>query len=170
MPGSDYRFDATAAAVVRVMFRGRKPLVLDVGAGAGKGATVFGPPLSREVHGLEIFRKYIDEFDLRTKYAEVFCGNIMDWSPCQLSKYDLLVAGDVLEHLTIDDARKLIRNCQLSGCSMIVQVPFLYEQGPENGNEYERHIQPDLTRDLMAVRYPMLFEVLADPRLGLYIL
>ena len=46
---------------------------------------------------------------------------------------------------------------------MIVAVPFRYEQGALYGNPYEVHVQPDLTPEIFADRYPG-FEVLLRAR------
>lgn len=171
MPYSDTRFDNIAQGVFRVLFRylPRKPRTLDVGPGAGKGAKLFGEGCDY-IDAVEVWRKNIFEFDLQTKYREVLCQNVMDLSAGQLSGYDLLFLGDMLEHLAVRDAQQLIGRAKAIQARLLVQVPFLYPQGEVDDNPFERHLQADLTRAVMAQRYPTLFEVHADERLGLYIL
>jgi len=37
---------------------------------------------------------------------------------------------------------------------MIIAVPYLYRQGPMYGNQWEAHLQEDLTPELFDARYP----------------
>jgi hypothetical protein len=44
-------------------------------------------------------------FKLNEYYRNVFLGNIMTFD---FSKYDYLIMGDIIEHLKIEDAQKLL--------------------------------------------------------------
>ena len=55
-----------------------------------------------------------------------------------------------------------------SGKLVMVAVPYLYEQGTEFGNVHETHLQPDLTPEVMATRYPMLHLLYGDEQYGYY--
>lgn len=48
---------------------------------------------------------------------------------------------------------------------MVVAVPFLYPQDAFGGNPWEKHLQPDLTAEIFAARYPG-FSVLCDTGLN----
>ncbi len=89
-------------------------------------------------------------------YRKVFVEDIKDFRP---KKYDLVIFGDVIEHLTVEEAQKVISEIRCN--DLIVAVPFLYPQGALYGNPYEVHKQDDLTAEIMAERYPEL-EVLFD--------
>lgn len=68
--------------------------------------------------------------------------------------YDLIIYGDVIEHLTVEDAKALLEYTIPRCRDMIVAVPFLYPQGAIYGNPYEVHQQPDLTPVIFNERYP----------------
>lgn len=95
---------------------------------------------------------------IRTEYREVFNVDICDF---KYGKYDLIIFGDVIEHLTIEQAQSVLKYASTRCHDMIVAVPFLYHQDPIYGNQWERHIQDDLTAELFAERYKG-FKVLHD--------
>ena len=68
--------------------------------------------------------------------------------------YDLIIFGDVLEHMTVEDAQAVVDYARDRCDNMLIAVPFLYEQGAKNGNPYEIHLQADLTPELFNERFP----------------
>ena len=139
--------------------------ILDVGPGAGTYWNV--------VHGLgykmdciEIHKPYIKEFKLKEKYDNVFEGNILDFD---ISKYEVIILGDILEHLKIKDAQSLITKITEKKIKCLVAVPYEMEQGEYEGNKYEEHLQPDLTPEIMLERYPELKLLIGNERYGYYI-
>lgn len=125
--------------------------ILDVGAGWGKYREVL-PASYKAVDACEVWQPYIEEEGLRGRYRHVWGVDVMDLDPHIILGYDLVILGDVLEHLHVGDAQGLVATCQ----TVIVVVPFEYPQGPEEGNPYEEHLQPDLTPAVMSTRYPRL--------------
>lgn len=128
--------------------------ILDVGACDGKWRQLL--PEYDNIDAVEIFEpsaRYIEGM-----YRNVFNVDILDF---KYQHYDLIIFGDVIEHLTIENAQKVLRYAKRRCNDMIVAVPFLYPQGEIYGNPYEVHIQPDLTAEIFAQRYPG-FDVLYD--------
>jgi len=139
--------------------------VLDVGPGAG----VYGELLSGhgyQVDAVEIYSPYIDKFSLREKYDNVYVGDIRTFD---ISDYDFIILGDVLEHLTVEDATKLVDYITNSGIECLVAVPYEMEQGEWEGNVHETHLQEDLTEDVMEERYPELDLLCGNNDYGYYI-
>lgn len=93
------------------------------------------------------------------KYINVYCTEIKDF---EYKWYDLIIFGDVIEHMDVETAQKVLAYANERCTDMIIAVPFLYEQGEIYGNPFERHIQPELTFELFAERYPD-YEVLVHP-------
>ena len=89
-------------------------------------------------------------------YKNIFEGDICDY---KYDWYDLIIFGDVIEHLPVEKAQAVLEYAQKRCKDMIVAVPFLYVQGPIYGNQWEIHIQDDLTPALVFERYPMLTEL-----------
>jgi hypothetical protein len=75
--------------------------------------------------------------------------------------------GDVFEHLTFNEARDLLT--RMNGKRVMIAVPYMYRQGEWEGNVYETHWQPDLTPEVMALRYPELKLLVGDAVYGYYI-
>lgn len=134
--------------------------ILDVGPGAG----TYGSMLRNyNVDGLEIHPPYIQMFKLNEIYKEVHIGDIRDFD---VSAYDYIIMGDVLEHLTVDEAKAVLN--KMRDKKIMVAVPYLFEQGEEMGNIYETHHQPDLTHELMIERYGLNL-LYKNERYGYYI-
>lgn len=130
---------------------------LDVGACDGKWWDLLGHYLTMDA--VEIFEPNILAHNLLYKYRHVIDGDIADH---RYSWYDLIIFGDVIEHMTVEKAQRVLEYAKLRCHDMIIGVPFLYKQGPLYGNEYERHIQDDLTPEIFNERYPG-FELLCRP-------
>jgi SAM-dependent methyltransferase len=139
--------------------------ILDVGAGSGTYADLF-KGLGYHIDCLEIWEPYVNQFNLREKYENVIIGDIRDFD---FSKYDYIVMGDVLEHLTFNDAKIVLDKINESNKKCLIAVPYNYEQGSYEGNVYETHLQPDLTPSLMLERYPSLKLIFGDGGYGYYV-
>ena len=135
----DYKFE------VRIFFEKNIPSkskVLDVGPGVGTYWALF-KNLEYKMDCVEIFEPYVERYGLREKYEHVYVANIMEFD---FSEYDCVLLGDILEHLSVKDGQKLMERITKNGQKSLVAVPYLFEQGESEGNIYEAHLQPDLTR------------------------
>ena len=129
--------------------------VVDIGAGAGTYAKLMRDTPERIVTGagelaqrvwrdqwtaIEGWAPYVDDFGLNDLYDEVIVSDArrLNWLSYRA---DLVIAGDVLEHMERDDARRLIKRIKQGAHNLIVSIPVLHlPQGAVNGNPYERHI------------------------------
>jgi 16S rRNA A1518/A1519 N6-dimethyltransferase RsmA/KsgA/DIM1 with predicted DNA glycosylase/AP lyase activity len=144
---------------------GKQTKILDVGAGSGTYGRLLKPHYD-VVDAIEIFPDYIKNFNLESVYNKVIIGNILDFD---FSSYDYIIMGDVLEHITVNEAQLLIKKMHESDKNILVAVPYKFEQGEEYGNIYETHHQPDLTVAVMYQRYQMLRLIYGDSRYGYFI-
>jgi hypothetical protein len=139
--------------------------ILDVGAGCGTyGKLLYN--YFENIHAIEIYPKYLEMFKFEQWYDKVFIEDIKKFD---YTNYDLLIMGDVIEHLYVEDAQKLISDIHEKGKMCLVTVPYLFEQGEEYGNIHEIHHQDDLTPELMKERYPQLKLLCGDSNYGYYI-
>ena len=138
---------------------------LDVGAGSGTYGRMLKPHYEK-VDALEIFPEYIKMFKLEEVYNKIHIGDILEFS---FLEYDYIIMGDILEHLSIKDAKELIKKITHSGKKCLVAIPYTMEQGEVNGNIYETHLQPDLTHEVFLFRYPMMKELYRNHEYGYYI-
>ena len=139
--------------------------ILDVGAGSGKYGSMLRMWFN-DIDALEIFEPYIEQFKLKEIYNNVHIGNIIDFD---IDMYDYIIMGDILEHLSIEDAHNLLTKIHLGGKKCLVAIPYTMEQGEVNGNIYETHLQPDLTHEVFLFRYPMMKELYRNFEYGYYI-
>ena len=121
--------------------------ILDVGAGWGKYQKLFPDFV---VDACEIWPPYKEE--LKKNYRKVFIKDVCD---LKFGFYDIIIMGDVFEHIEVERAKKLLEYIYHRCQQLYVVVPFLYEQGEVGGNPYEIHLQDDLTPSVMAKRYPL---------------
>ena len=126
-------------------------IILDLGCGYGTYADLIGNP-EYTMDAVEIYEPYIER--VINKYRSIYCVNLLDFP--FLQDYDLVIMGDVLEHLSIEDAQKAISKILLHCKWLLVAVPFKLLQGPVDGNDYETHLQPELDFQEMQDRYPQL--------------
>ena len=127
-----------------------KDTILDVGACNGKWRDLL-PEYTMDA--VEIFRPYAETLKgYRHVMIEDVCGLEYEW-------YDLIIFGDVIEHMKVEDAQEVLEYARPRCRDMIVSVPFLLPQGAVYGNPYEVHIQDDLTEQLFAERYPGFTEL-----------
>ena len=122
---------------------------LDVGACNGKWFDLVGDYLTMDA--IEIWMPNIQKYELAKKYRMVMCSDIIK---ANYLFYDLIIFGDVLEHMSVSEAQKVIEYARSRCRDMLIAIPFMYEQGVKNGNPYEIHVQDDLTPELFEQRYP----------------
>jgi hypothetical protein len=139
--------------------------VLDVGAGSGK----YGVMLRHYFNyfdALEVYHPYIVQFDLHSIYKRIFCSDIMEFD---ISEYDYLIMGDIIEHLKIEDAQTLLSYINNSGKKCLVAIPYNMEQDEVGGNIYEKHLQSDLTENNFIDRYPYMRLLFNNELYGYYV-
>lgn len=139
--------------------------ILDVGAGEGTYLP-FLEDYFTNIEAVEVFKPNIDNFDLENRYSKVYNANIIDF---EYDFYDVIIFGDVIEHLDVKSAQNVLKYALNRCTEMIVAVPYLSPQSIEEDNIYEIHKQPDLTNQVMKQRYPYLKNVFKNDKYGYYI-
>jgi cyclopropane fatty-acyl-phospholipid synthase-like methyltransferase len=114
--------------------------VLDVGAGSGtyrKLANKVGALQDAIWIALEVWDPYVEKFGLRSLYHSVI---VEDVRYLKRTDFDLVIFGDVLEHMSKEEAFEVLEH--FSNSYRIVSVPTVhYPQGEHEGNPYERHVE-----------------------------
>lgn len=149
MPGSVRENDADVIAFVAD--NGIKR-VLDVGAGGGTYSDLLRGYVE-QIDAVEIWRPYIDEFKITDKYSNVYEIDARDMSSADFNGYDLIIFGDVMEHMSEQDSLTVWRESGRMAAWGLISVPIIhYPQGAEFGNPYEVHVQehlhPERVREL----------------------
>lgn len=116
--------------------------ILDIGAGSGTYAKLKKP--GQYWKGIEIWNPNIEQFRLKDFYDEIICA---DARQIDLGKHDLVILGDVLEHMSKEDACALLDKCKQSKF-VIVSIPLgHYPQDEYQGNPYEKHVTDNWSRE-----------------------
>lgn len=160
MPFSTSKFKTEIKSKLIELFPDNGTTIVDIGAGAGAYSDLLRDYYPN-IDAVEIWEPYIAQYKLNDKYRRVFQSDAFDFFAENGDlNYDVGILGDVLEHFTEQDAKRLIDIC-MGRCSyLIVVVPFNCEQDEAFGNKYERHMQPDLDLDRMDARYGKDLELL----------
>jgi hypothetical protein len=166
MPFSTKIFKEETINFIKRKFN-KDTLILDVGAGAGTYGELLKSDFSR-VDAIEVFEPYINQYELYTKYRNVFIDNIVTTN-INLDQYQLFILGDVFEHLSESDARILLDTLLATGAEIIISVPFNSVQGEVFGNPFEQHRQPKLSLLKMLKMYPELIPLCIRYDYGVFI-
>lgn len=121
----------------------RSTNIIDIGAGMGTYSNLLRPLGYDNIDAIEIYQPYIDGYHLRDKYRSVYDHNIIN-SQLYLQDYNLAILGDVVEHMTYRDSLIVLDKLKHMQ-DIIIAIPFNASQGPVMGNNYETHIQNDLS-------------------------
>ncbi len=138
--------------------------VLDVGAGSGTYADRLNTYFQK-MDAVEIFTPYIAEYHLNEKYSQVFNVDIRTFD---FEYYDLIILGDVLEHISEEDGVALIQRLYPKCREMIIGVPN-GEQGIHYDNPAEIHLQPNITNESFLATYVGLKPLALRDDYGIYI-
>ena len=148
------RFELYMVNRIHRLFPQNNATVLDVGAGAGKYARLLKGRVAR-IDAVEVFEEAISANKLHYIYDNVYCADIRDFE-CSPYIYDIIIMGDVLEHLSVEDSKRVLEYLLPRCAEIFIVVPYLYEQDAINNNEAEIHLQPDLTHKLFMQCYAAL--------------
>lgn len=118
--------------------------ILDVGAGDGRWGKLLrkNKPeyvMIERLDAIEIWQPYIDRYRLEDLYDKVVCVDAVEFQGWD--EYNVIILGDVLEHLHRADALKLIEMLKEKKVKIFLTVPITpcVQDGRVYGNPYETH-------------------------------
>ena len=160
--------DSGKAAIRHAISRINPHNGLDVGAGSGTYAKMF-PGIRWD--GVEIWEPYIEKYGLKDLYETIVVSDIRKWNPVNTTKrWDVAIAGDVLEHMTEDEARDVVANLMAFADYVIISIPLgHYPQGEYDGNPHEAHVVDDWTdgRVVQVFGEPLAYDI--NGEIGVYV-
>lgn len=122
--------------------------VLDVGAGSGTYAHLL-KPLGCTLDAVEIWQPYLNEYHLDRLYRDVFVEDVRtmahssDWN----HSYDLIIFGDVLEHMTEAEALSVWAWAHHVAKWGLISVPIVHWPQEGTENPHEAHVQDHIHAD-----------------------
>lgn len=172
MPTSDRE---NKDVVVR-WFQDIKPrTVLDIGAGEGTYAKLIddsGIEDKAYWTAIEAWAPYVSKYKLGELYNNVVIADAcyVDYSKINLGFSELVIAGDVLEHMTKTEAKELINELKKRSKNIIISIPLLHlDQGAYKGNWFETHIDHWGYEEMCAELGQGLTESIKGPTLGYFL-
>lgn len=146
--------------------------VLDIGAGKGLYPTLFGEIVKDATWtAIEVWKAYIDEFKLHELYDYVIAQDARTVSYSKISFQDVVFAGDVLEHMTKEEAVALVDSVVANHKLLIISIPIIHMPQEEvNGNPYERHVKEDWSDEEVKATFKNIVHAVTDNEIGIYIL
>lgn len=131
--------------------------VLDVGPGAGAYAQLArAVPSVERVECVEIWEPYISQFGLTSLYDAVHLADVREFENFD---FDVVIFGDVLEHMSRDEALKVYNQARAQARAVIFSIPIIHvPQGAYQGNPYEIHVEDDWHHDEILQWFPGVVE------------
>ena len=139
--------------------------ILDVGPYDGR----WSDRLRKQFHhidAVEAFEPYVDRFGLKEKYGNIFISDVLEF---EFDYYDVIIMGDIIEHLTVEQSSALINRIKDKCRQLIIIAPYEYPQDEYDENKYQVHKQEDLTDKIFKERYPDFDLMINDELRGCYI-
>lgn len=114
-------------------------VILDIGVGEGTYASLLRPQLpDTNFIGVEAYQPYVRRYRLHSLYHMLIVDDVRE---CDLPSVDVVVLGDVVEHMNLDDALKVWEKARRAALKAVfASIPLgTHPQGAVNDNEFERH-------------------------------
>jgi len=138
--------------------------MLDVGCGSGTYAKMF----TSDWTGVEIWRPYVEKYDLAKLYNTLVIDDVRTYEPSE--HYDVAIAGDVLEHMTPEEAQTVVSRLKTHADTLIVSIPIgHYPQDEYEGNPYEKHVKDDWTDADVRMLFGEPTKAIIDNEIGVYV-
>ena len=114
--------------------------VIDVGAGEGKWGKLLKGKVDL-VNGIEVWEPYIKKYNLLSLYDTLHNVNMMEFKYDD-ADYDVMILGDVLEHLKYEDAITFINEAKkhVATIYLIIPISLCVQDGSYYGNPFESHL------------------------------
>ena len=152
---------STGKAETLEWFKANGPFqrILDIGAGSGTYINLIkiNNKVCEDAHwvGIEAWSEYVEKFDLRNKYNTLINQDVrkVDWNG--LGRFDVAIAGDVLEHMTKAEAVELVEHILNHCTTLIISIPIVHmPQDAVEGNPYEVHVKDDWSHNEVMLTWP----------------
>ena len=141
--------------------------LLDVGAGAGTYARLLAADRPARLVALEVFTPYVERYGLHELYDEVLIG---DARTTDLPEADVVVLGDVAEHMSVEEAQDLWQRAGVAARrAVFMSIPIVhYPQGELEHNAHEVHVVDDWDHDKVLAAFPGITDSFRGAVVGVY--
>jgi len=151
--------------IARILGKLKHDTMLDIGPGSGTYAKLFP---DAEWTGVEIWEPYIKEYNLDTLYKTIINEDARSWTPDR--HWDVAIAGDVIEHMEVDEAKVLLEKLKSCADTVVVSIPLgYYPQDSYGGNVHETHITDNWDDETFRATFGQPNWCAVDGGMGIYV-
>jgi len=153
------------AAIRKLMQRIKPQTGLDLGCGSGTYAKLF-PEVAWD--GVEVWEPYFEQYGLANLYNSVALEDVRKWKPTK--HWPVAILGDILEHMTADEAVKVVKKLRKCCDYLIISIPIgHYPQDEYDGNPYEKHVVDNWSDEMVREAFGIPLSVTIEGEIGVYI-
>ena len=161
-----FSFDQGKQYIRNIVGRVNHDTMLDIGPGSGTYAKMF--PDSKWT-GIEIFEPYVEKYNLKNLYENIIIADAREYDIKSLGTFDVAIAGDVLEHMTAEEAVLVLDKLKSVASTIIVSIPIGHHpQGEYDGNIHETHVVDDWTDEKIKEVFGKPTWSVVDGPIGVY--
>jgi len=147
--------------------------VLDVGCGEGTYPRLFKETYTllknAEWWGIEAWNSYISEFNLNQLYDTIINNDARKINWDNLPIFDLVIFGDVLEHMTKEESQTLVNQALKRSKFVVISIPIVHSpQGAHGGNPFEVHVKDNWTHQEVLESFPNIVDSQGIKKIGVY--
>jgi hypothetical protein len=145
----------------------RPVTVLDIGPGVGTYAKLLAGPSVSRITGIEIFEPYVHTYRLNSYYDEIILGDAREVA---FPAADVVILGDVAEHMEADEALALwAKAAESAQRAVYLSIPIVhYPQGSIEGNPHEHHVVDDWNHDKVLAAFEGISTWWLGQEVGVY--
>ena len=146
--------------------------ILDVGVGEGTYFNILSPYFENiKWSGIEVWKPYILKYNLGSKYQILINQDVRQINFAEGPSYDLTLFGDVIEHMTKQEAQTLIKAVIPKTHLIMISIPIIhFPQDVVEGNPFEQHIKDDWSHDEVLESFPNIISAFIHDFMGVYFL
>lgn len=141
--------------------------IVDVGPGVGTYAKLLAGPDVKRIVGIEVWEPYVTTYRLRDYYDDLIIGDVRTVS---IPPTDVVILGDVAEHMSAGEALDVWRRCaDAARCAVYLSIPVVhYPQQPIEDNPYEVHVEEDWSHDKVLAHFAGIGASWVGAEVGVY--
>lgn len=147
--------------------------ILDIGVGKGTYLHLMKKKkLFRESNwtGIEAWKPYVENYNLREFYNTIINEDVRKVDFDKLN-FDLIFMGDVLEHMTKEEAIQLVKKLSNISTYCVISIPIVhYPQDEIFNNPFEKHVKDDWNHREVIESFPSIIKTFQGKEIGCYLL
>lgn len=173
MPVSSWSGKSYSVLMLRKLHEaGLIETVLDIATGRGTYSNLLREALAGTTWtGIEAYPPYVEAFGLEGRYDRLIVQDARTVDYEALGPVDLAILGDVLEHMTEEEAVALMDRVSSVAHVALISIPITHApHGPMFGNPYEVHVKDDWSHAQVMDAFPNIVTAFVHNEIGVYIL